>query len=141
MLYSESIKKASQIAYDAHKGDVDKGGYPYIMHPLYLAFQMTSEDSVCAALLHDVIEDHGDLYSFETLKEIGFNQAVMDALKLLTHEENVPYMEYVARIKTNAVAREVKIADLQHNMDKSRCDGKFVAKDDLYRQALEYLKK
>lgn len=139
MLYSESIKKASQIAFQAHKEDVDKGDYPYIMHPLYLAFQMTTEDAVCAALLHDVIEDHGDLYPMEKLKELGFSAAVLDALKLLTHPEGVPYMEYVAKIKENPIAREVKIADLRHNLDCSRTGGKLPKKAELYREALDYL--
>ena len=139
MLYSEAIKKASKIAFEAHKEDLDKGDYPYIMHPLYLAFQMTSENAVCAALLHDVIEDHGDLYPFEKLKELGIPQTVLGALKLLTHEDGVPYLDYVAKIKENPIAREVKIADLRHNLDSSRTGGKLPKKVDLYRQALEFL--
>ena len=60
MYYSELVRKACGIMYDAHREDVDKGGYPYVFHPFYLAVQMDDEESVCAALLHDVIEDHGD---------------------------------------------------------------------------------
>lgn len=60
MFYSPLVKKASLIAFEAHKNDYDKGGYPYVMHPFYLAFQMEDENAVCVALLHDVIEDHGD---------------------------------------------------------------------------------
>ena len=55
MFYSKMVKKASIIAYSAHKDDMDKGGYQYIMHPLYLAFQMEDEDSAFVALLHDMI--------------------------------------------------------------------------------------
>ena len=67
MYYSDLVKKASLIMFDAHKDDKDKGGYPYVIHPLSLAFQMDDENSVCLALLHDVVEDHGDKYSFEYL--------------------------------------------------------------------------
>lgn len=64
MYYSELVKKACVIMYDAHKEDKDKGGYPYVFHPFYLATQMDDEDSTCSALLHDVVEDHGSRYSF-----------------------------------------------------------------------------
>lgn len=139
MKYSEIIKKASQIAFDAHKNDIDKGGYPYIMHPLYLAFQMDDEDSVCVALLHDVIEDHGDKYSFNYLEQLGFNENIINALKLLTHEKDVPYMDYIARIKTNTIATKVKIADLKHNLDSTRIGEKHFYKEEIYKQALDYL--
>ena len=141
MLYSEIIKKASQIAFEAHKSDMDKGGYPYIMHPLYLAFQMGDEDSVCVALLHDVIEDHGDKYSFNYLEQLGFNENIINALKLLTHEKDVPYMDYIARIKTNTIATKVKIADLKHNLDSTRIGEKHFYKEEIYKQALDYLSK
>lgn len=62
MYYSELVKRACAILYDAHRDDVDKGGYPYVFHPFYLATQMDGEDAVCTALLHDVLEDHGDRY-------------------------------------------------------------------------------
>ena len=140
MLYSEMVKKASLVCFDAHKEDVDKGGYPYVMHPFYLAFQMPDEDSVCVALLHDVIEDHSDKYSFEYLEKAGFNENVLAALRLLTHEEGVPYMEYVAKIKTNETATRVKIADLEHNLDSTRRGGdKSFYKDETYQKALAYL--
>ena len=93
MFYSELVKKACIISFDAHKNDKDKGGYPYVYHPFYLASQFDSENEVCVALLHDVIEDHNDLYSFESLKSKGFNDYIIDALKLLTHNDNIPYME------------------------------------------------
>ena len=139
MFYSDMVKKASLIAFDAHKNDVDKSGYPYIMHPTYLAYQMEDEDSVCVALLHDVIEDHSDKYSFEYLIQEGFNENVITALKLLTHDKDVPYMDYIARIKTNVLATRVKIADLKHNLDKSRRVNKFFYKDETYNKALDYL--
>ena len=140
MFYSDLVKKASKIAFDAHIGDEDKSGYPYILHPAYLAFRMNDEESVCVALLHDVIEDHSDKYSFEYLSEAGFNENIIGALKLLTHEKGVPYMDYIAGIKTNELATRVKIADLEHNLDGSRRNDDYFYKDETYKKALEYLK-
>ncbi len=139
MFYSTLIKKASLIAFAAHKDDYDKGGYPYVMHPFFLAFSMDDENAVCVALLHDVVEDHGDKCSFEDLIEEGFNEEIISALKLLTHNPSVPYMDYVTEIGKNRLARKVKIADLKHNLDASRLDGKGFYKDELYKQALAYL--
>lgn len=139
MFYSELVRKASIISFHAHKEDTDKGGYPYAYHPFFLAVQMEDEDSVCVALLHDVIEDHGDIYSFETLQSEGFNNRIIDALRLLTHDDRVPYMEYVKAISKDPIAKKVKIADLKHNLDASRINGQRTKKADLYREALDYL--
>ena len=139
MFYSELVKKASVIAFDAHKDDVDKGGYPYIMHPYYLAHQMDDEAAVCVALLHDTVEDHSDRYSFEYLEKEGFTPEIIAALKLLTHDLSVPYEEYIKEIGKNELARRVKIADLKHNLDASRLDGKGFYKDEWYKAALSYL--
>ena len=139
MYYSPLVKKASVIAFEAHKEDFDKGGYPYVMHPFYLAFTMEDEASTCAALLHDVIEDHGDKYPLSYFEKEGFPAEVITALKLLTHAPDLPYMDYVRAIGADPVARKVKIADLKHNMDRSRVGGKPFWKDDLYKEALNYL--
>ena len=139
MYYSELVKKACAIMYDAHKDDRDKGGYPYVFHPFYLATQMDDEASTCAALLHDVIEDHGDRYSFDDLARAGFPASVIHALRLLTHGSGVPYMDYVKALANDPIARKVKMADLKHNMDTRRVNGVRAKKYDLYLQALRYL--
>ena len=72
MYYSELVKKACVLMFEAHKNDLDKGGYPYVFHPFYLATQMEDEASTCVALLHDVIEDHGDEYTYTDLESTGF---------------------------------------------------------------------
>lgn len=100
MYYSELVRKAYAILWDAHRDDVDKGGYPYVFHPFYLATQMEDENSTCTALLHDVIEDHGDRYSLESLAQAGFPEPVLQALRLLTHADGVPYRDYVRRWRT-----------------------------------------
>ena len=131
MYYSQLVKTACTILFQAHKDDLDKGGYPYVFHPFYLATQMDDEASTCAALLHDVIEDHGDMYSFADLERAGFPAPVLDALRLLTHAEGVPYMDYVQALAKNPIARRVKCADLRHNLDTRRIDGAAPAKGHL----------
>ena len=139
MIYTEMTKIAASSCVKAHYGQLDKGGYPYCMHPIHLAEQMDDEISCCAALLHDVIEDCED-YSFDLLLEKGINEEVIVALRLLTHEEGVPYMDYVKKIATNPTARKVKIADLKHNLDESRMPSNSKPrKEELYLQALSYL--
>ena len=138
MIYTELTRKASQIMFAAHKEDVDKGGYPYVMHPLHVAEQMTSEAATCAALLHDVVEDHEENYSFEQL-QADFPAEVTEALKCLTHGRDEPYMKYIRRVAKNPLAVEVKMADLAHNMDASRVGGKKHWKMDTYLEAVAYL--
>ena len=93
---------------------------PYVFHPFHLAEQMDTEEKVIVALLHDVVEDTE--YSLKDLENMGFPESVIHALALLTHENGVPYMDYVARIKDDPIARAVKLADLKHNSDLSRLD-------------------
>ena len=118
MIYTEATKKAMRLCYEAHRGQTDKSGVPYVFHPIHLAEQMRDEDTTVTALLHDVIED--TVYTFDDLVKMGFSENVITALKLLTHDKSVPYMEYVAKIKENPVAKAVKLADLAHNSDLSR---------------------
>lgn len=118
MYYSEKVNKALWIAYEAHAGQLDQAGYPYFLHPYHLAEQMSDEDSTVVALLHDVIEDTS--VTLDDLRREGFAENVIEALSLLTHVKGVPYLEYVARIRENPLARRVKIADLRHNCDVTR---------------------
>ena len=113
MLYTELTKKAMQICFEAHRDLADKGGMPYVFHPFHLAEQMETEDETCAALLHDVVEDTG--WTHEQLAARGFSPAVMEALELLTHDERIPYLDYVEALSGNRIAARVKLADLRHN--------------------------
>ena len=140
------IRKAFDIALDAHKDQRRKTGEPYIYHPIEVAKIVANEiglgaTSIACALLHDVIEDHGDMYSFADLERAGFPAPVLDALRLLTHTEGVPYMDYVQALAKNPIARRVKCADLRHNLDTRRIDGAAPAKKGIYLQALAYLEK
>ena len=117
MIYTDLTERAMRLAYRAHNRQVDKAGVPYIFHPIHLAEQMTTEACVCVALLHDVVED-----SDVTIEDIAalFPAEVTEAVRLLTHEENVPYLDYVRALRANPLARAVKLADLAHNSDESR---------------------
>ncbi len=120
MIYTPSTKKAMKFCFQAHKEQTDKSGIPYVFHPIHLAEQMKDEDTTVVALLHDVIEDTD--YTLEDLAEMGFNERVIEAIALMTHPEDVPYMDYVAKIKNNPIAKAVKLADLAHNSDITRMD-------------------
>ena len=142
MIYTPLTKKAMKLCFEAHKNQVDKSGLPYVFHPFHLAEEMQDEESTVAALLHDVAEDT-DL-SLEQIAEYGFGEEVMVALALLTHGDDVPYMEYVAAIKKNPIARAVKLADLKHNSDLSRLDEvspKALERREKYLQAIDLLEK
>lgn len=118
MIYTDMTRKAMKLAFAVHKEQVDKTGVPYIYHPIHLAEQMPDENTVCVALLHDVVED-GEV-TLEDLEREGFPREVVTAIGLLTHGDDVPYMEYVAKIKADPLARAVKLADLSHNSDLTR---------------------
>ena len=141
MIYTELTKKALKLCFDAHCDQTDKSGMPYVFHPFHLAEQMDTEESVIVALLHDVVEDTG--YTLDDLREMGFGDAVIDALTLMTHDPQVPYMDYVQAIKTNPLATKVKLADLQHNSDLGRLthiDQKALDRVEKYRKAIVLLK-
>lgn len=120
MIYTPLTKKAMTLAYAAHHGQLDKSGAPYIFHPIHLAEQMDDEISCCVALLHDTVED-----TAVTLEDLAkeFPREVVDAVALMTHAKGVDYFDYVRAIKTNPVSTKVKLADLAHNSDQSRCAG------------------
>ena len=120
MIYTPLTNRAMIIAYEAHHGQVDYNGIPYIFHPLHLAEQMDDEISCCVALLHDTAED-----TSVTLEDLQreFPNEVTDAIALLTHDKSTDYFDYVRAIKENPIARKVKLADLDHNSDQSRCVG------------------
>lgn len=109
---------AECIARKAHEGQVDKAGMPYIQHPAYVASLVKDDRAKAVAWLHDVVEDTD--VTFEDLSALGIEDDIIAALRLLTHDKSVPYMEYIEGIKSNELARTVKLADLSHNSDLSR---------------------
>lgn len=140
MIYTDMTKKAIRLIFRAHAGQTDKCGLPYVCHPLHVAESMEDEVTCTAALLHDVVEDTD--VTFEDLAEMGFTPEVLRIVRLLTHDPEVPYMDYVRRIKEDPQAVKVKLSDLRHNSDLTRID--HVAQRDLdrvkkYKAAMELL--
>lgn len=142
MLYTDLTKKALKISFDAHKNQIDKSGMPYVYHPFHLAEQMDDEISTCVALLHDVVEDTDT--TLDELRSDGFPDEVIEALSLMTHSDDVPYLDYVRAMKDNPIARKVKLADLAHNSDLSRLeivDDKALKRVNKYKQAILILER
>lgn len=130
---------ALEIATKAHKGQVDKGGHDYIEHPKFVADHLTDESERIVALLHDVVEDTD--VTLEYLSQY-FDSNITDAIRSITHEKSIDYNNYLLRVKSNPIARHVKIQDIQNNMDLSRIPNP--TSEDLhrlekYKTALEFL--
>ena len=139
MIYTDLTKKALKISFNAHKDQLDKSGMPYVYHPFHLAEQMDDEYSTCVALLHDVVEDTDT--TLDDLSRI-FPKEVTDAIALMTHDDNVPYLDYVKTIKSNPIASKVKLADLEHNSDLTRLDtvdDKALERVEKYKKAIRIL--
>lgn len=113
-----TVEDAVSIAARAHSGQKDKAGAPYLLHPLRMMLRMETEAAMMAAVLHDVVEDTE--WTLERLREAGFSEGVLEAVDCLTHREGESYEEFVERVRTNPIARQVKIADLEDNMNVRR---------------------
>ena len=134
------IDIALAIAKKAHAGQVDKAGVDYIKHPLYVASQVKTEQEKAVALLHDVLED-SDITAADLLA-YGLSNEVVTAVQTLTKKKGQSYQDYLEKVKSNNLARVVKLADLKHNSDLSRL--KTVSNTDYervkkYKNAIRYL--
>jgi len=124
-----SLEEAIILAANAHRGQKDKAGAPYILHPLRLMMQMKSETERIAAVLHDLIEDTA--CSLEELSKAGYSQEILDALDCLTRRHDETYSAFIDRVKENPLAVKVKLADLEDNLNIKRL--KTIAEKDLLR--------
>lgn len=115
-----SLEKAIAIAAQAHEGQRDKAGDPYILHPLRVMMKMTTETERITAVLHDVIEDSD--WTIERLRREGFHAEILDALDCLTKQDGEEYGEFIERVKLNPLAVKVKKADLEDNLDVARLE-------------------
>ena len=119
------IDIALQIATRAHAGQLDRDGYPVILHPLTVGLMGHTDEEKIAGFLHDVVEDSD--YTFDDLLQAGIPVGVVNALRLLTHRKDVPYYDYVQHIidSDNPIALQVKYNDLQHNLKRGRAGGHY----------------
>ena len=138
-----NLQRAIEIALEAHKGALDKGGNPYILHPLRLMLQMDSEEEMIVAILHDVVED-SEKWSFDKLHKEGFSKKIINSLRSVTKEnENEDYEKFIDRSVKDKIGRKVKIADISDNLDISRLKevtDKDILRINKYKKALKKLK-
>lgn len=136
-----TLEDAIALAVQAHKGQVDKAGEVYILHPLRVMFAVEGETARMVAILHDVVEDSET--TFDDLRAMGYSDEVLTALDGLTRRDDETYMEFVHRAKLNPIARQVKLADMEDNMDMRRLT-EITDKDrerlNRYRNAWKFLK-
>lgn len=112
------LQRAIEIAVEAHRDQVDKAGAPYVLHPLRLMLRVAGNDAMIAAVLHDVVEDTD--WTIDRLRREGFSETVLAAIDCLTRRDGETYEEFIERAAVNPVARRVKLADLEDNMDIRR---------------------
>lgn len=113
-----TIEKAIEIAARAHAGQIDKAGAPYVFHPLRLMLAVTGQNERMAAVLHDVVEDTA--VTLDDLRSAGFPPEVIEAVDILTKREGESRLDAAVRASRNPVARVVKLADVEDNMDLRR---------------------
>ncbi|WP_412069368.1 HD domain-containing protein [Rubrivirga sp. IMCC43871] len=113
-----TLERAIAIAAQAHAGQTDKGGAPYILHPLRVMLRLHDADAQIAGVLHDVVEDTD--WTLDQLRAEGFSDAVVRAVDHLTRRDDETYPAFVGRAGADPVAARVKVADLEENMDLSR---------------------
>lgn len=115
---TSSIEKALSIALEAHQGQTDKYGQPYILHPLRLMHRFRDPELQTIAILHDVVEDSE--WTLKQLKDVGFSEPIVEAVDTLTRREDESYDSLIDRAASNSMAIQVKLADLEDNMDIRR---------------------
>ncbi len=116
-----NLDDAIALALEAHRGVIDRSAQPYILHPMRVMFRCEGEIERIVAVLHDVVEDTGR--TFDDLRKLGYSEEVIAALDCVTKREGEGYEQFVERAATNPVARRVKIADIEDNMDVRRLQG------------------
>jgi len=137
-----TLERAIALAAQAHEGQVDKAGAPYILHPLRMMLSVDTPEARVAAVLHDVVEDTP--VSLEELRAEGLSEAVIGAVEALTKrpEEEDDYDAFIRRVAPNPLARQVKLADLRDNCDVSRIaqpSQKDWRRIEKYKRAIQYL--
>lgn len=135
-----TLERAISICALAHEGQVDKGGSPYVLHPLKVMLRLAHDQERIVAVLHDVVEDTA--VTLDDLRNEGFSDAVVGAIDSLTKREGETYQAFIERAARDPIARRVKLADLAENSDLSRL-GEPSQKDldrlEKYRKATDYL--
>ena len=138
--YNEQFQIALELAVEKHKNQTDKAGNPYILHPLHVMENVNSKEGKIVAILHDIIEDTDITEDY--LLKIGLSKRIVDAVVALTRSEDIDYQEYIKNLSSYPLAKEVKLADLEHNMDLKRLptlEEKDLERNRKYQIAYHYL--
>lgn len=138
--YNEQFQIALELAVEKHKNQTDKAGNPYILHPLHVMENVNSKEGKIVAILHDIIEDTDVTEDY--LLKIGLSKRIVDAVVALTRSKDMDYQEYIKNLSSNPLAKEVKLADLEHNMDLKRLptlEKKDLERNRKYQIAYHYL--
>jgi len=122
-----TIEDAILWATEVHRGQVDKSGNPYILHPIRVMMRMTSPEARIVAILHDTIEDSD--HTLDDLRELGYDEPIIAAVDAISRREDESYEEFIQRLKPNPLARRVKLGDLLDNMDLRRANPVVAEKD------------
>ena len=137
-----TIERAIVIAAEAHAGQVDKAGAPYILHPLRVMLRMETGDERITAVLHDLVEDSA--WDLDQLRAEGFSEQVVRAIDSVTRRDGESYDDFLLRAGRDAIGLRVKLADLEDNCDITRIatptDGD-LARMEKYRRAIEQLQR
>lgn len=140
IMFNKLLDLAIKVASEAHSGQLDKGGNPYILHPMAVANSVESTEEKIVAYLHDVVEDTN--ITLEDLKNMGFTHRIVNSIRILTKSKDVSYEDYLKSVKMDSNAWRVKMADIKHNMDLSRIPNpteKDMARIQKYQKALSFL--
>lgn len=113
-----TLDEAIALAAQAHSGQVDKAGQPYVLHLLRAMFRVETEQERIIAVLHDLVEDTS--YTFDDLRALGYSADILEALDCVTRRPEETYEQFIDRAAANPLARRVKLADLEDNMDIRR---------------------
>lgn len=134
------LQKAIQIAFEAHEGQTDKGGNPYILHPLHVMNQLETIDEKIVGVLHDTKEDAG--LTDEFFRTEGFSERIIRGIDSVTRRPDETYIEFVKRSSEDELGRNVKKEDILHNMDLTRIPiitEKHKSLQKRYKKGLDYL--
>jgi hypothetical protein len=137
-----TLERAIAIAAEAHAGQIDKAGQPYVLHPLRVMLRLATAEERVVGVLHDVVEDCRD-WTIERLQAEGFSEAVLRAVEAVTSREGEPYEDFIARAADDPIGRRVKFADLEDNCDLQRINNptrKDYERIEKYKRAISYIR-
>lgn len=136
---------AITLAAHAHQTQTDRGGKPYILHPIRVMMRLRTDDQelMAIAILHDSVEDSSGAITLDSLKNLGFSQRIIDGIDALTKRDGESYDDFIARCALNPDAKRIKMEDIKDNSDVTRLKGlrqKDFERLEKYCRAYEYLK-